>query len=87
MADSVRQLRRTYRGEEEWFALFQEHEPFEVRAGFIAAGVSPTLAGQLVWFLLEQQSLDRHLTDKSRVKYRRILADLDLDSVNSAIPR
>jgi len=83
----VRQLRRTFRGEEAWFPLFEDFTPYQVRAGFIESGVSPTVAGQLVWFLLEQQSLDRHLSEESRTKYRKALGALDLESVISAIPR
>ena len=44
---------------------------------FIAAGESPTVAGNLVWFLEEQVSLDRHLSREAAVKYRRRLAELD----------
>ena len=81
--------RRTYRGEETWFGLLKAFGPFTLRRAFIAAGQTPTRAGNLVWFLEEQQSLDRHLSEASRVKYRDLLAELDLEKVRAlaqAIP-
>jgi len=81
--------RRTYRGEEEWFELLDKFGPFTMRRAFIAAGQAPTRAGNLVWFLEEQQSLDRHLSEASRVKYRDLLAELDPEKVRAlarAIP-
>jgi hypothetical protein len=69
--------RRTYRGEEEWFALLDELGHGRLRRAFIAAGETPTVAGNLVWFLEEQVTLDRHLTEASRGRYRRLLEQLD----------
>lgn len=69
--------RRTYRGEEEWFGLLDDVGPFALRRAFIAAGETATVAGNLVWFLEEQVTLDRHLSERSRVKYRDALAELD----------
>jgi hypothetical protein len=81
------QVRRTYRGEEEWFPLLEEAGPSRLRKAFIATGVTPAVAGQLVWFLEEQLHLERHLSHRSRVSYRQVLRDLDLDKVTRAIPR
>jgi hypothetical protein len=67
--------RHTYRGEEQWFGLLEEFGPFRLRRAFIAAGQSATIAGNLVWFLEEQVTLDRHLSEFSRNKYRDILRD------------
>lgn len=69
--------RRTYRGEEAWFSLLEDLGHAGLRRAFIAAGETPTVAGNLVWFLEEQVTLDRHLTDQSRGRYRRVLAELD----------
>jgi hypothetical protein len=81
------QVRRTYRGEEAWFALLETPSgPRGLREAFIAQGISPTLAGQLVWFLDEQLHLSRHFTDTSRANYRRVLEELDLEKVKRAIP-
>ena len=76
--------RRTYRGEEEWFELLEELGPFTMRRALIAAGETPTVAGNLVWFLDEQVTLDRHLTERSRVRYRQALAELDPEKVRAA---
>jgi hypothetical protein len=73
--------RRTYRGEEQWFELLEEFDAFTLRRAFIAAGESPTVAGNLVWFLEEQVSLERHLSRDAAVKYRRVLDDLDPEKV------
>lgn len=77
----IRQLRRTYRGEGDWIPLLQRIGHRRLRLALIASGVSPTLAGQIVWFLDEQLHLDRHLTADSRTKYRRILDGLDIGAV------
>jgi hypothetical protein len=86
----IRQLRRTYRGEEDWIPLLQRLGHRRLRQALIASGVSPTLAGQMVWFLDEQLHLDRHLTANSRTKYRRVLEGLDVarvaDLADRAIP-
>lgn len=81
--------RRTYRGEEEWFELFEELAHGRLRRAFIAAGQTPNVAGNLVWFLEEQVTLERHLSPDSRVNYRRRLAELDPSEVRElgrAIP-
>lgn len=79
--------RRTYRGEEAWFGLLEEAGHPALRQAFIDCDVSPTIAGQLVWFLEEQRTVTRHLTQSSRTKYRRILERLDPEDVSRAIPR
>lgn len=69
--------RRTYAGEEEWFALLDMLTHGQLRRGFIASGVTPAVAGNLVFFIEEQRALDRHFSRNQAVKYRRILAELD----------
>jgi hypothetical protein len=78
--------RRTYRGEEAWFDLLEHAGPFALRQAFIAAGETVTVAGNLVWFLQEQQTLERHFSTEARVKYRRRLAELDPTKVARSIP-
>ncbi len=78
------QLRRTYRGEEEWFELLGELTPSGLRRALIAAGVRPAVAGNLVWFLEDQVMLDRHLSEQSRKNYRHQLAELDVEKVRTA---
>lgn len=73
--------RRTYAGEEAWFGLLEELGHGGLRRAFIAAGETPTVAGNLVWFLEEQVTLDRHLNHASRSRYRRVLAALDPEKV------
>ena len=73
--------RRTYAGEEAWFGLLDELGHAGLRRAFIAAGETPTVAGNLVWFLEEQRSLDRHLSKLSRHRYRCALDELDPDKV------
>ncbi|MDA8316494.1 MAG: hypothetical protein M0010_15195 [Actinomycetota bacterium] len=73
--------RRTYVGEEIWFPVLEDVGPTRLRRAFIRCGVSPAIAGNLVWFLEDQRSLDRHLAADTGVKYRRILAELDPDEV------
>jgi hypothetical protein len=73
--------RRTYRGEEAWFGLLQDLGHAGLRRALIAAGETPTVAGNLVWFLEEQLSLDRHLSRGARLKYRAALEELDPESV------
>ena len=87
MADGVRQLRRTYRGEEEWFPLLDEHGHRALRNAFIECGVSAQQANGLVFFLDDQLHLERHQDADSRRRYRRLLDGLDLGVVSSAIPR
>ncbi|MHB1519301.1 MAG: hypothetical protein ACYCVN_12445 [Acidimicrobiales bacterium] len=88
--EQARRARRNYRGEERWFPLLERYGHSALRRGFMDAGVSPTLAGQLVWFLDEQLSLDRSTAGTSRSRYRHVLAELDPDlisrSANRAIP-
>jgi len=79
--------RRYYRGEEAWFELLDEVGPRALRSAFIAVGVSAAVAGNLVWFLVDQRDLDRHLSKGARMKYRDILEDLpDPDTVRRRIP-
>jgi hypothetical protein len=51
MEGTVHQLRRTYRGEEKWFALLDDLGRRSLRDAFIEAGVSPQTAMGLVFFL------------------------------------
>lgn len=86
---NVVQLRRTYRGEEEWFPLLHQVGHRALRQGFIAVGVTPAKAAGLVFFLDDQANLDRHQSEPSRVNYRRQLERLDRDRVaelSRAIP-
>lgn len=69
--------RRTYRGEEQWFPLFQELGHRGLRQALIGAGVSAQVAGGIVWFLDDQMHLDRHQNEASRNRYRGALASLD----------
>lgn len=76
--------RRRYHGEEEWLPLLEELGPSALRRGYIVCGVPPQVAGNLVWFLEDQLTLDRTQTGMTRTRYRRILADLDPDEVARA---
>jgi len=69
--------RRTYAGEELWFPLLEDFGPSALRRGLIGVGVSPQVAGGLVWFLEDQLLLARTQTDHTRTRYRRVLAELD----------
>jgi hypothetical protein len=77
----VVQLRRTYHGEQEWFEVLEDVGPSALRRALIATGVTPRVAGNLVWFLEDQLLLDRHQGESSRNRYRAELAELDLDQV------
>jgi hypothetical protein len=91
MEGTVHQLRRTYRGEEKWFALLDDLGHRSLRDAFIEAGVSPQTAMGLVFFLDDQRNLDRRQSERSRVRYRDVLEGLDVASVarlaTGAIPR
>ena len=82
---TVTALRRTYRGEERWFPLLEEHGHTLLRRGFIACGVSPAASAGLVFFLDDQLLLERHQSEHARVRYRAILRDLDPELVSRAI--
>ena len=73
--------RRTYGSEGPWLELLDDVGLPELRAAFIAAGATPTVAGNLVWFLEEQRTLSRHLSRNARAGYRRVLLELDRDEV------
>ena len=73
--------RRTYRGEEKWFPLLEELRHTRLRLALIDAGVSPQVAGGIVWFIEAQQTLPRHQTGPSRTRYRQTLAELDPEQV------
>lgn len=79
--------RRTYAGEEEWLGLFEELGHARMRRGFIGVGVSPQVAGGLVWFLEDQLTLDRTQNAATRVRYRRVLAELDPEKVREEANR
>ena len=76
--------RATYRGEEKWFDLLDEVGPFALRRAFIDAGLSPSVAGGVVFFLDEQRTLDRHFSPDQRTNYRRLLAEFDPDEIANA---
>lgn len=76
--------RRTYAGEEVWFPLLETFGPSKLRRAFIACGVPPRVAGNLVWFLEDQATLDRHLDPTTGVKYRRVLRELKPEEVGRA---
>ena len=77
--------RRTYAGEEAWFGLLDDPDVGHVglRRALIATGVTPALAGNLVWFLEEQRSLDRHMSQRARHRYRCALDELDPEKVRT----
>lgn len=79
--------RRIFAGEERWFGLLDDVGPSALRLGFIDAGVTPQIAGNLVWFLedqatIGQSDLGRTQDGATRTRYRRILRELDLADVN-----
>lgn len=76
--------RRTYRGEDAWFELLDRFGFRALRAGFVACGVTPQVAGGIVWFLDDQRMLDRSQTDSTRNRYRQILATLSPSEVAKA---
>jgi hypothetical protein len=79
-----RNPRRTYNGEEQWFELLDELGHAHLRRAFIEAGETPAVAGNLVWFLEDQVTLDRHLSKGARHQYRGRLAELDPEKVRAA---
>lgn len=84
---SITKRRRTYAGEEAWFPLLDAFGPSRLRRGLIACGVTPQVAGNLVWFLEDQRDL-RPLAQmaNTRTRYREALAQLDPAEVARAIP-
>lgn len=69
--------RRPGNGEEAWLNLFEELGHSSLRSGLISAGMSPQVAGNVVWFLEDQRTLDRSLSKATRNNYRRALAELN----------
>lgn len=86
MTEIETKRRRTYAGEEAWFPVLDELGHRGLRAGFIHAGVSPVVAGNLVFWLEDQARLDRHFSKEQGVQYRRILRGLDPVKVARATP-
>jgi hypothetical protein len=78
------QLRRRYAGEDAWFPVLERVGHDALRAAFIECGVAPQVAAGLVFFLVDQINLDRHQTDGSRTRYRKILRGLDLAAIEQA---
>jgi len=79
--------RRTYAGEEAWFELLAELGHRRLRNALIDSGLTAQVAGGIVWFLDDQVNLDRRQTNVTRVRYRRVLAELDPEEVRArAIP-
>ena len=77
--------RATYRGEGDWLPLLEVVGPSRLRRAFIDCGVSPQVAGNLVWFLEDQALLaDFAQSDHTRTRYRRILAELSPEEVRAA---
>lgn len=74
--------RRTFNGEGPWVQLLAQVGPSALRMAFIESGVTPPVAGNLVWFLEDQQMLNRTQTPKTRTRYRQQLADLDITQVS-----
>src|ERR1700691_5979793 len=73
--------RKTYREEKRWLDLVKELRPEKLRRGFIGCNVPPDVAGNLVWFLYDQVTLDRSLSESTRNRYRRKLEELDPEKV------
>jgi len=81
--------RRTYAGEQAWFALLEELGHRGLRRGLIGCGVSAQVSANLVFFIEDQMLLDRVYvqTGETRSRYRKVLADLDPEEVRArAIP-
>ena len=83
----ISKVRRVYRGEEEFFPLLAEFGHGRLRLAFLDSGISATISAGLVFFIEDQMRLDRHQTDKTRVKYRKILKSLDVEEVRSLASR
>lgn len=82
---TVTALRRTYRGEELWFPLLEQHGHTQLRRGLIACGVAPATAAGLVFFIDDQMHLERHQSESTRFNYRAVLRELDPKKVSRAI--
>jgi hypothetical protein len=76
--------RRYYRGEERFFPLLTELGHDGLRLGLIRRGVSPASAQGIVFFLSDQMTLDRHQHESTRVAYRAILLELDVEELRRA---
>lgn len=76
--------RRTYAGEEAWFPLLRDLGMRRLRGALMACGLSAVVAGNVVWWLDDQATLDRHFEHKSGVRYRDILGELDPEEVRRA---
>ena len=69
--------RRTFGAESAWFPVLDALGPRGLRRALIAAGLSPQVAGGVVWFLDDQRHLDRAQGQSTRTRYRRALDGLD----------
>jgi hypothetical protein len=76
--------RRRYGVEKEWMPLLVKMGHTKLRYGFMGAGVPPQVASGLVFFLEDQLTLERHQTDQTRTRYRKVLRDLDIEDVEEA---
>ena len=52
--------RKVHNVEEEWFALLEELGASALRHGFIGCGISPQVAGHLLWMIDDQPTLAPH---------------------------
>jgi hypothetical protein len=76
--------RRRYGVEREWLPLLGAGHS-ALRSALIATGVSAPVAGNLVWFLEDQATLDRSLSERTRNNYRHVLEGLDRTAVEAAL--
>jgi hypothetical protein len=79
--------RRRYGAEEPWIPLLSELGASGLRRALINAGLKPEVAGNLVWFLEDQLTLERSLSPGTRTRYRGVLASLDPAKVRALASR
>jgi hypothetical protein len=54
-----------------------------LRLGLIDAGVPPSQAAGIVFFIDDQLHLDRHQSEGARKQYRKVLSGLDPEAVRA----
>lgn len=79
--------RRPGNGEEAWLELLDELGHVRLRAALIEAGMPPQVAGNIVWFLEDQTTLDRALSRATRNRYRHALAEYNTAEVRRLATR